>query len=207
MQLATRPPAGVAGRDISLLVNHFSLGLRINSSLNVYSVSLTNLTPDSSQGRGFESQDGQNSKQQQKTLPRGLVQRVVQELAGQANWPAGWVLVGQDRLASSGSLCEESESFTVKLLPKSEEATAAAAGGGAGSSGAALLEDVCGSKGGTFKVKPSPPPHPPHPPPRAASHGGWHGTSNRHTHLRCTGTCIYRHTHLQGIVDTARQDI
>jgi hypothetical protein len=157
MQLATRPTAGTAGRDINLLVNHFSLGLRINSSLNVYSVSVTDLSHDSKSHNGVPDQ-----QQQQKggKLPRGLVQMVLQDLAGQAGWPAGWVLVGSDRLASSGSLCEEGsegpKAFTVKLLPRSEEepppAAAAAAAAAAGSSGP-LLEDGGSGKGGIFKVR------------------------------------------------------
>jgi hypothetical protein len=160
MQLAARPPAGVGGREVSLLVNHFSLGLRINSSLNVYSISLTALHHDThtADSNGSTSQQQQ---QQGKALPRGLVQHVLQELSIQAGWPAGWVLVGPDRLASSGSLCEEgsevagtsAKSFTVKLLSSSLEEPAAAAAAGGGGSTAPLLEDVGGSTGGTFKVR------------------------------------------------------
>lgn len=198
MVAAARPQPGLAGRDINLLVNHFSLGLRINSSLNVYSVSVSDLNPAGagSAGRGdsvaaaadtqqqqqaANGVDGgeqqQKQHQQQKALPRGLLQRVLAELASQAGWPDCWVLVGRDRLASTAALTDavagaggssevaaagDSSSstsstsgvktFTVKLLPGTGGSSSAA---GEGESAALLLEDVVSSssKGGTFKVR------------------------------------------------------
>jgi hypothetical protein len=142
---------------VNLLVNHFSLGLRINSSLNVYSVTVTDLNPALKGQNGVPDQQQQQQQQKGGKLPRGLVQRVLQDLAGQDCWPAGWVLVGSDRLASSGSLCEEGsegrKAFTVKLLPRSEEGPAAAAAAASGGSNCPLLEDGGSSKGGTFKVR------------------------------------------------------
>jgi hypothetical protein len=98
MQAAPRPAPGVAGREVNIMVNHFALCIRPGSSMAVYSVSVTRSNMQQQQQQQPELQQAAEAGKQ--PLPRGLVKRVLSQLAADAGWPGGWLLLGADRLAA-----------------------------------------------------------------------------------------------------------
>lgn len=143
MQAAPRQAPGVAGREVNLMVNHFALSIRPGSSMAVYSVSVTRSSTQQQEEQQQQEAAG-GAKQQ---LPRGLVRRLLAQLAADAGWPSGWLLLGGDRLAAGRAFLPTNVAteavVTLQQQQQHGQEPGGAAGGGSSSSGSSETFKVC----------------------------------------------------------------
>uniref|UniRef100_A0A383VYD8 Piwi domain-containing protein n=1 Tax=Tetradesmus obliquus TaxID=3088 RepID=A0A383VYD8_TETOB len=138
MQAAPRQAPGVAGREVNLMVNHFALSIRPGSSMAVYSVSVTRSSTQQQEEQQQQQEAAGSAKQQ---LPRGLVRRLVAQLAADAGWPSGWLLLGGDRLAAGRAFLPTNVATEAVVTLQQQQQQqhgqepGGAAGGGSSSSG------------------------------------------------------------------------
>jgi hypothetical protein len=129
------------------MVNHFALHIRPGSSMAVYSVNVTRSSSQQQAEQQQQQEAGQGAKQQ---LPRGLVKRVLSQLAADAGWPSSWLLLGSNRVAAArASLPTNVATEALVTLQQQQQQQGqepgeeAAAAGGSSSAGSSETFKVC----------------------------------------------------------------